>query len=1008
MKFTDIFIKRPILSCVVSLLILIFGIAAFFKMPLRQFPDLSNTTITVITTYPGANADLVKGFITTPLSQAIGSADGIDYMTSTSTAGLSTITVYVQLGYDPNAALTNVTAAVNSVSGQLPSTVKPVIKKLTGDTFPVMFLGFSSETMNPEQISAYLSNVITPKVYSVGGISQIQLWGGQTYAMRIWLDQKLMNALGVTAADVNNALLNNSYISTPGQLEGKYDLLNLQVNTDLHNPEQFNNLVVKTVGSHLIRLKDVGKAKLGSTTYSTGATLNGKPAVFLTVQLAPGANPLTVIDNIRSLLPELEKNFPSDLKANVTYDATTYVRTAIKEVITTILEAAAIVIVVIFLFLGSLRAVLIPVVTIPLSLIGVCFLMYLMGFSLNLLTLLAMVLAIGLVVDDAIVVLENIYRYMEEGMSPRDAALRGARQIAIPVIVMTMTLAAVYAPIAFVGGVTGALFIEFAFTLAAAVIISGIIALTFSPMMTSKILDHRVLEKPLTKRIDRFFSSLQAKYQRLLHGVLEARSAVLFVVILILVSCYFMFTMIPSQLAPQEDQGSLKVAANAPVTATLNYLEKYGKQMSALMNKVPEKQDTFLIYGFPAANIVLGGLNLKSWDERTRSEMQIKPQLQKAMSVVPGVQAKVFEMPSLPGTPYGPPVNFVLKTSGDYQQLYDVMQELIDKANKSGLFMVALNSLQYNNPQIQITIDRAKAANLGIDMTAIGSALSTVLGEGYVNYFSIYGYAYEVIPQATRDTRYNMEAIRNIRIATRSGATVPLSSIVSMKYTTQPSQLDQFQQLNSDTFQGVLMPGVTLSQALTFLQTTAQTLLPQGMSYDYGGASRQYMEEGSALMYAFAFAVLIIFLFLAAQFESFRDPLIILIAVPMSIFGALLPLFLGAGTINIYSQIGLITLVGLITKHGILMVDFANELQYSEKLSVRDAIEKAAAIRLRPILMTTAAMVFGVVPLVIATGAGAVGRNDIGIVIAAGMLLGTCFTLFVVPTIYTYVSKSKN
>ncbi len=1007
MKFTDIFIRRPVLSTVVSLLILILGIASYFTLPLSQYPAISSTTITITTTYPGASANLVKGFITTPLSQAIGSADGIDYLTSTTTSGLSVITAYIKLNYDPGDALTNVTSEVNSVANQLPTDATlPKIQEESGDTFPIMFLGFSSDSMTPEQISAYLTNVAMPKVYSVGGISALQLWGGKDYAMRIWLDTNRMSTLGITPDDVKNALTSNSLISAPGQLQGKYDLLNLETNTTLHTADQFNELVVKTINGRLIRIKDIGNAELGSKDYTTQAELNGKPAVFLTVQLTPSANPLDVVNKIRDLLPSITKALPSGLKMDVTYDATTYVRASIKEVMLTILEAIAIVVCIIFLFLGSLRAVVIPIISIPLSLFGACFLMNLMGFSINLLTLLAMVLAVGLVVDDAIVVLENIYRHLEEGLAPFEAALVGAREIAVPVIVMVLTLVAVFAPVGFIGGVTGSLFLEFAFTVVAAVVISGVIALTFSPMLTSKLINRAVLEKPLAHKVNQIFSWFQDKYKNTLHHALNYRGAILCIAVIILISCYFMFMMIPSELAPQEDQGILKVAANAPVTATLDYLKNSGTQLNNIFNAIPEKQSSYLVYGFPSQNIILGGVNLKPWGERSRTEMQMVPGLQQQVNAIPGLQSKVFEMPPLPGTPFGPPVNFVLKSTAGYSSLFDAAQNLINTAQKSGLFLAVISSLQFNNPQINITIDRSKAADLGITMSTIGNALSTVIGDGFVNYFTAQDYAYEVIPQAIQTDRYNLNNINSIRIPTSSGSMIPLSSIIKMDYSTEPSELDQFQQLNAITIQGVLAPGVTLGQALTYLSQTANTTLPSDISYDYGGASRQFMQEGQTIMYAFALAIIIVILLLAGRFESFRDPFIILIAVPMSIFGALLPLFFGAGTLNIYSEIGLITLIGLISKHGILMVDFANTLQ-EEGLNVREAIEKAASIRLRPILMTTAAIVFGVTPLIIATGAGAVGRNDIGIVVGFGMLIGTCFTLFMVPTLYLFISKPR-
>ncbi len=1010
MTFTDIFIKRPVLSTVVSLLILVLGAAAYIGLPVSQFPKITSTTVTVTTAYPGAAADLVKGFITTPLSSAIGSAEGINYLTSTSTAGLSVITAYINLNYDPNAALTNISAAINAVVNQLPpGVVLPSIKKQTGDTFPVMFMGFDSDSLTLTQVSAYLTNVVIPQLNGVAGISQLQLWGGQTYAMRIWLDPKRMANLSVTTDDVRAALQNNNVLSAAGQLQGQYDLLNIQPSTDLKEAEQFNALVVKQINNRIIRIQDIGYAELGAQTYNTAATYNGKPATFLTVRVSPSANPLTVVSDIRALFPGIVKNLPPGLNANITYDATIYMRTAIKDVVSAVFEAIAIVIVIVFLFLGSFRAIIIPVVAIPLSIVGVFLLMLMMGFSINLLTLLAIVLAVGLVVDDAIVVLENIYRHLEEGMPALDAALLGSRQIAMPVILMTLTLTAVFAPIGFIGGVTGSLFKEFAFTLAASVVISGIVALTFSPMLTSKIITPDILQKPFVHKIDAIFSKLQTRYKTWLQHALFYKEALLTVGGLILVSCYFLFALTPKELAPQEDQGTLKVSATSPVSASLAYMQTFGVQLNKILQNLPGTNSTYLIYGFPSANIVLGGTILKPWDERTQTEMELKSVLQKQVNKIAGFQSQVFQNPSLPGTPFGPPINFVLLSTGPYETLADLAQTIIKQGQKSGLFLALMTSLRFNNPQINVVIDRSKAAALGVDMQTIGSTLATLFGGNYVNFFNQQGYSYQVIPQAELvKSTSTLEDIADVYVNTSTGKQVPLASVVTLSYSTQPSQLDQFQQQNAVTIQGVLAPSVTLGEALTTLSTIADQVLPKGINYDFGGASRQYVDEGSSLMFAFALAIIVIFLFLAAQFESFRDPLVILVTVPMSICGALIPLFLGAATINIYTQIGLITLVGLITKHGILMVDFANKLQDEKGLSKQEAIVQAAAVRLRPILMTTAAMVFGVIPLILATGAGAVSRNGLGIVIGFGMTLGTCFTLFMVPAVYMYINKRQH
>lgn len=1007
MKFTDIFIKRPVLSTVVSLLILVLGLSSLFKLPLRQYPKMDNTTITVTTSYPGASADVVQGFVTTPLEKSIGSADGIDYLEAQSTLGSSVITAHIKLNYDPNAALTDITGKVNAVMSQLPQgTFSPVIDKETGQTMPDLILGFTSKTMSPEQISAYLNNVLSPSLNGVGGISQIEIFGNKTYAMRIWLDPQRMANLGVSPADVSKALVNNNVQATAGQLKSQYIYTDINLNSDLHDADQFNNLVVKNVGGRLIRIRDVGHAELGPQDYDSQVYFNGQQAVFVGIFSAPEANPLTVVDNVIKAFPGMQRTFPPGLEGKVVYNSTLFISASIDEVIQSIIEATLIVVLVIFLFLGALRSVMIPVITIPLSLVGVCFLMLAMNFSLNLLTLLAMVLAIGLVVDDAIVVLENIYRHLEEGKTPFQAAIIGAREIRGPVIVMTTTLAAVFAPIGFMGGLTGALFGEFAFTLAAAVIISGVIALTFSPMMCSKIISQNIMQARLVQRIDVLFGRLKQFYKLRLISVLEYRGIVLVIGATVLISCYFLFTETKKELAPTEDQSFLAVFANAPSAATLDYMKKFNPVLEKTLESFPETLDTFQIDGFPSTNGLFGGMILKPWGDRSRSQMQLYNILQGEISGITGLQAFAVQWPSLPGTSQGLPVQFVITSTGDHKPLALVVPELEQKAMQSGLFMFVTADLKYDRKELNISIDRAKAASLGIQMSDIANALSVNLSEGLVNYFSNGGYSFEVIPQVPDALRNFPDQLKNVNITTSSGQLVPLASLITYNYAPEPSVLYQFQQLNATTLQGMLMPGVTLQQGLQFLSTTADQILPRDMNYDYSGQSRQLMQEGDALVYAFLFALIVIFLVLSAQFESFRDPFIILVAVPMSICGALIPLFLGVATINIYTEIGLITLIGLISKHGILMVEFANKLQ-EQGYSIHDAIIESASIRLRPILMTTAAMVFGVMPLVLASGAGAVSRFDLGLVIACGMLIGTCFTLFVVPTMYTFLAKDR-
>lgn len=1004
MKFTDIFIKRPVLATVISLLIFLFGLNSIMTMQIRQFPRMDNTVITVTTSYPGADASLIAGFITTPLEAAVASAEGIDYMTSSSTQGLSTITLTIKLNFDPQVAFTDVMSKVQQTLNQLPpESQRPVIIKSSDSSTPLMYISLDSTDMTPQQITDYAVRVVQPQLQTVDGVAQAQLLGGATYSMRVFLDPVRMAALNVTPADVSSVLAKNNFLTAAGSTKNEYVAINMTAKTDLNNSEEFSRLIVRSSKNSIVRLKDIGKVELGSQDYNTSVRFNGKKAVFLAITPTPTANPLTVISKVRKLFPSVTKDFPPSLSGTIVYDATDFIRASIKEVVSTILEAAFIVIVVIFLFLGSLRSVLIPVVTIPLSLIGVCTLMLFLGYSINLLTLLAFVLAIGLVVDDAIVVVENVHRHIEEGLSPFQAAIVGAREIATPVIAMTITLAAVYAPIGFMSGLTGALFKEFAFTLASAVIISGIIALTLTPMMCSKILSAEISEGRFVQFLDRKFTALRGRYQRTLHSLLDTRIIVLLFAVVVLLMLPYLYSTTPTETAPEEDQGFFFVVGTAPQYATINYIEAYTRAFDQIYKSFPETEHYFSINSTASAPI--SGMVLKPWDKRDRSQFAMKQPLQGQLDGVSGLKAFAVIPPPLPGGGQGTPIQFVVKTTNDFQSLFNVSNKLIDKARKSGLFIYLDNSLKFNQPEIEFEINRSKASDLGLDMQAIGSSLTSALSGNYVNYFNLQGRSYQVIPQLERRYRLSPQQLSSIYVRTNSGTMIPLSTVVTAKNKVQPNAVSHFQQLNSATIQGVMMPGVTLGQGLTFLQQAANTTLPQGFTYDYGGQSRQYIQESAALIFAFFLAIIVIFLVLSAQYESFRDPLIVLISVPMSICGALIPLNLGAASINIYTQVGLITLIGLISKHGILIVDFANQLQRQKKLDRRAAVEEAAAIRLRPILMTTAAMVFGVLPLLIANGAGAVSRFDIGLVISTGLLVGTGFTLFVVPAMYTYLAS---
>ncbi|MFJ1267009.1 efflux RND transporter permease subunit [Legionella lytica] len=1002
MKFTDLFIKRPVLAMVISLLIFLFGLNAMHDMQIRQYPRMDNTVITIMTGYPGADADLIAGFITSPLENAVASAEGIDYMTSSSTQGMSTITLNIKLNFDPQVAFTDVMSKVQQTINQLPKEAQqPVILKASDSSTALMYISLDSTEMTPQQITDYATRVVQPQLQTVDGVAKAEILGGSTYSMRIFLNPIKMAALNVAPSDVSAALAKNNFLTAAGNTKGEYVALSITAKTDLNDASQFSNLIVKSDKGSIVRLHDIAKIELGSQSYDTSVTFNSKKAVFISITPTPTANPLTVISDVRTLMPSITKEFPPSLTGTIVYDATDFIRASLDEVIHTIIEAAAIVIVVIYLFLGSMRSVFIPIVTIPLSLVGVCTLMLMLGYSINLLTLLAFVLAIGLVVDDAIVVVENIHRHIEEGKTPFDAAIIGAREISTPVIAMTITLAAVYAPIGFMGGLTGALFKEFAFTLACAVIISGLIALTLSPMMCSKVLTADIGSSKFVHFLDTFFNKLKDKYQRVLHSLLDTRIIMLPFAAVVILMLPYLYTHSAAETAPEEDQGFFFVIGTAPQFATINYIEAFTKPFDDIYKSFPETGNYFTVN----SSQPVSGMVLKPWNERKKSQFELKQPLQDKLSHVAGLNTFAIVPPPLPGGGSGTPVQFVIKTTNDFQSLFEISNQLADKARTSGMFIYVDNSLKFNQPQIELKINRSKASEMGLDMQAVGSSLTSALSGNYVNYFNLQGRSYQVIPQLDRSFRMSPEQLGRIYVKSINSTMVPLSTVVTAVEKTAPNAASHFQQLNSATIQAIMMPGKTLGEGLGFLQEAANETLPKGFSSDYGGASRQFMQEGNALLFAFVFAIVIIFLVLSAQYESFRDPLIVLISVPMSICGALIPLNLGLASINIYTQVGLITLIGLISKHGILIVDFANQLQREKNLDRRAAVEEAAGIRLRPILMTTAAMVFGVLPLLIASGAGAVSRFDIGLVIAAGLLIGTCFTLFVVPTMYTYIAE---
>ena len=1010
MKFTDLFIKRPVLSVVVSLVILLAGLQSIRSLSVRQYPRSDIAVVQVTTVYVGANADLVRGFITTPLERVIASADGIDYMESSSAQGLSTIIVHLKLNYDTNAALTQIQAKLAQVRNDLPpESQAPVIDLQTADQqFAAMYLGFSSASLDQNQITDYLTRVVQPKLSAISGVQRADILGDRTFAMRIWLKPDKMAALGISASAVRDALSKNNHLSALGQTKGSMVSVNLIANTDLRTADEFRQLVVKEENGVVVRLGEIADVVLGAQNYEQDVRFNGETATFMGIWVLPTANSLEVIKQVRAAIPEIQAQLPTGMKAGIPYDSTAYIQDAINEVLSTLTETLLIVIVVIFLFLGSFRSVLIPVVAIPISLIGAVFLMLVAGFTINLLTLLAIVLSVGLVVDDAIVIVENVERHLHMGKPPFRAAIDAARELVGPIIAMTITLAAVYAPVGIQGGLTGALFREFAFTLAGAVIVSGVVALTLSPMMGSKLLRSGATERGFAGWVNRRFESVRSVYARMLAGTLQYRPVVfvLWAIVVLLIVPFYMFSQ--RELAPAEDQGVVFGVIQSSANSTIDQTNLFTSQVYDVYHGFPESESIFQITS-PSGGF--GGMVTKAWSQRKKTAQQLLVESVGPLSKIPGIRVIPLTPPPLPGGGNFP-VEFVITSAMEPRQLDAFAKQLVGKAFASGLFIFADSDLKFDQPQSEVVFDRDKLRSQGVDLTQAGQDLSTMLGGDYVNRFSIQGRSYKVIPQIKRAQRLTPDQLEQIYVKGSDNKLVPLATFAKMKNTTEPRELKKFQQLNAVTIQGVIPPNVPLDKALAFLEDQAKTILPQGFTVDYAGESRQLRVEGSKFLGTFLLSAILIYLVLAVQFESFRDPFIILVgSVPLAISGALMFSFLGLTTLNIYSQVGLITLVGLVSKNGILIVEFANHLQETGKSKLA-AVIGAAETRLRPILMTTAATVMGHFPLVFARGPGAGARNSIGIMLVSGMIIGTIFTLFVVPSIYvlvarTHVSASK-
>ena len=999
---TDYFIKRPVLSLVISTLIVLLGVQAFFNTQVRQYPELETSVISITTAYPGASAELIQGFITTPIQQAVSSTVGIDFVRSSSSNSVSVVEVHMKLGVDADVALTEVSTKVSSIRGELPiESEDPVIAKLSAEGFALAYYGFYSETLSDVEVTDYLLRTIQPALATVKGVAQAEILGGKTYSMRVWMDPLRMAALRVSAADIVNAISAENYQSAAGQTRGQLVQTDVNAVTDTGDPEIFKRFIIREEGDNKVRLGDVAEIELGAENYDSLIMFDNVPSIYIGINGTTDGNPLTTIKLVTAELEKMKSSFPPGLNVAIAYDSTEFIQASINEVIFTLAQASLIVVVVIFLFLGSFRSTMIPLVTIPLSIIGVLFYMQIMGYSINLLTLLAMVMAIGLLVDDAILVVENIYRHIGEGLRPLQAALQGAREIAKPVIATTIVLCVVYAPIGLLGGLTGVLFKEFAFTLVGTIIISTIIALTLSPMMCSRLLKPTISNNAYARYVNDLFEGIHRRYENALANSLKMRSVTVVFVVGVVVMLAAMFQFIQTELAPEEDQGVIFTFSQAPDHSSLDYLNKYTAPYIDIFRKYEDEyQSSFMANGFGGPTVSFAGMLLKPWEDRNLTSIEMIPEIQQALDQQPGLQSFAFNPPSLPGASGNTPVEFILKTQQGYDQLYGVVQQILNKARASGKFFFIKSDFNFSKPEIRVTINRERADSMGISMREIGQTLGVILAEGYVSRFNLAGRSYKIIPQARRDDRQNAEIVGQYFVYSDRGEQINLSTLVDIDYTSVPRELVQFQQQNAAKIDAV--PGVPLGEALQILREITEQVAPAGYTFDYQGQSRQLIQEGSVLALTFGFAIVIVFLVLAAQYESLRDPFIILTTVPLAMFGALIPMFLSQVSMNIYSQVGLITLIGLVSKHGILIVEFANEMQKNDNLSPVEAVIKAASIRLRPILMTSFSTIIGIMPLVVASGAGAASRQSIGITIVCGFAIGTLFTLFVLPVIYTF------
>ncbi|SUB34580.1 acriflavin resistance protein [[Pasteurella] mairii] len=1011
MKFTDIFIRRPVLAISLSLLIIILGLQAISKLAVREYPEMTTTVINVTTTYAGADASLIQAFVTSKLEEAIAQADNIDYMSSSSRAGFSKIMVKMKLNTDPNSALADVLAKVNSVRSELPSGIDdPKIVSSTGGS-GIMYISFRSNKLDASQVTDYIERVVKPQFFTVEGVAKVEVFGAAQYALRIWLDPQKMASQNLSASQVMAALSANNVQTAAGNDNGYFTVYKNKVETTTKSAAQLENLIVHSQGGKLVRLRDIATIELNKESDDSRGVANGADSVVLSIEPISSANPLTVAENIRPLYENIVKNMPDSMQSKVLYDRTVAINSSIDEVVKTILEATVIVLVVITLFIGSLRAIIIPIITIPISLIGVIMLLQAFDFSINLMTLLALVLAIGLVVDDAIVVLENVDRHIKLGETPFRAAIIGTREIAVPVISMTIALMAVYSPMALMQGITGSLFKEFALTLAGAVFISGIVALTLSPMMSSKLLKAHTSPSKLEQKIESVLGKVNRTYEYILGLVMSNRKCMIAFAFVIFATLPVLFKSLSTELTPTEDKGTFLAIGTAPSNVNIDYIQNAMHSFEKILEATDEVQFSLVISGIPNTNQSLNIITLKDWNDRQRTQSQVMAELNQKAKMIPEVAISGFAFPEIETGEQGTPIGFIITTANDYSELANVADKFLNEMKKSGLFVYNSLDLKFDTAQMKITIDKEKAATYGVTMKQISDTLGSYLSAATITRVDIDGRAYKVISQVKRDDRLSPESLKNYYVTASNGKSIPLSSLISIKLETQPNSLPKFNQLNSAVLSAVPAPTSSIGDAMNWIKEKVPEMLPQGYSYDFKGEARQLEQEGNALVITFILAVIIIFLVLSIQFESMRDPFVIMISVPLAVSGALLSLnlfsFFGVTgtTLNIYSEVGLITLVGLITKHGILMCEVAKEEQLKHGKNRIDAIIEAAKVRLRPILMTTAAMIAGLIPLLYASGAGAVSRFSIGIVIVSGLAIGTLFTLFVLPVIYSYVAS---